>query len=83
MRIQLVTKETDDACEGALIVDGRFKKASIGSNTADLMDRVLAPMLSKLDEGTEVVIEVMVSTAAQIAAEEERVKVQGDARNAG
>lgn len=77
MQIQFATKKVDGVYEVALIVDGKFQRSGSGKDVLQLLSRLAGPVLAtKQEDGSEVVVTIAISTAAEVARAERSAERQ-------
>lgn len=61
MQIQFAAKKVGDVFEVALIVDGKFQRATTGKTIMGTFDKLVGPVLtSATDNGSEVAITIAI-----------------------
>ncbi len=78
MRLIIATKKIGDSWEGALLAEGKFQRALVGTKLEDVVLRGIVGLLAlDLPEGTDVVFEIATETSEEAA----RAKAAREAGN--
>jgi hypothetical protein len=65
MNIQIALIRQEESFDGALLVDGKFRRALTGPEPAGLIGRLLGGLLSGLPTGGEILVNVAVTLPAE------------------